>query len=496
MKKYIYILMAGISLLALSCKKEYVNPYADAEKGASAIKIVKSQLEFTPEASTGIVEVDAEGTITATSDRDWCAVSVSGKQITLSLTANADKETRYALLTIAAGKYTTALSVFQYGEVLGGLGTLSDIASPVEGSTVEVPVKLNVSITLTTEQTWIHPEYAGDRIIVTVDPNDQPETRLGTVSYVAGSSKGSFDVTQYPEIKRPESWVLTAADVTYDHPKYNTSATLSAGDEDMYVMLLVPQSKMEGNDVDAWVFDKLAIEARRNILDQVEANPGTAFKDYLLTGTDPVAFEDVSLGEHYLVAIGFGENSFVSGRYQYKPITITDVRPAYYKWLGQWKVHRKNAKYDAYDTWDISIKEKDVTLLIKGIEGLSNDDGRYDVEATVDEEGRLVLKTQNTKSYEDASRGTVTVLLSGQYTDTAAGKTYYTSKTGVDLLYGTLSEDLNAATLEGAIATGTYPFFNIQFYGRYKKQGSSSYSSVTWNAGTTDIEQTITRIVD
>ena len=248
--------MAGISLLALSCKKEYVNPYADAEKGASAIKIVKSQLEFTPEASTGIVEVDAEGTITATSDRDWCAVSVSGKQITLSLTANADKETRYALLTIAAGKYTTALSVFQYGEVLGGLGTLSDIASPVEGSTVEVPVKLNVSITLTTEQTWIHPEYAGDKIIVTVDPNDQPETRLGTVSYVAGSSKGSFDVTQYPEIKRPENWVLTAADVTSDHPKYNTSATLSAGDEDMYVMLLVPQSKVEGNDVDAWIFDK------------------------------------------------------------------------------------------------------------------------------------------------------------------------------------------------------------------------------------------------
>ena len=159
-------------------------------------------------------------------------------------------------------------------------------------------------------------------------------------------------------------------------------------------------------------------------------------------------------------------------------------------------MHRKNSKYDDYDTWDISIKVKDETLLIKGIEGLSNSDGRYDVEATVDENGRLVLKTQNTKSYEDASRGTVTVLLSGQYTDTSAGKTYYTSKTGVDILYGTLSEDLNAATLEGGIATGTYPFFNIQFYGRYKKEGSSSYSAVTWNAGTTDIAQTITRIVE
>ena len=491
MKKIAYLFIIAAAALTLSCKKEDAAKYESTPK----LDIVSAELEFTPIAAEGKVVVNTQAAITAVSDREWCVPSVSGNTVTLSISANTSKLSRYAMLNLKAGGAVLDLSVIQYGEVLGGLGSLSDIASPVEGSTVEIPVSLNVPITLSTEQTWIHPEYQENKIVVKVDPNDQPETRQGTVTYVAGSSEGSFDVTQYPEIKKPENWVLTEAEVTYDHPKFNTSASLSAGEEDMYVMYLIPKAKVEG-DVDTWVFDKLAIEARRSILDKVEANPGTSFKDYLLTGTDPVAFEDVTVGEHYLIAIGFGENSFVSGRYQYKLITIADVRTAYYKWLGQWKVHRKNSKYDDYDTWDISIKVKDETLLIKGIEGLSNSDGRYDVEATVDENGRLVLKTQNTKSYEDASRGTVTVLLSGQYTDTSAGKTYYTSKTGVDILYGTLSEDLNAATLEGGIATGTYPFFNIQFYGRYKKEGSSSYSAVTWNAGTTDIAQTITRIVE
>lgn len=495
MKKYIYILMVGLAALAVSCKKEHVNPYADAEKGSSAIKIVKSQLEYTPVASTGIVEVEAEGTVTAKSDRDWCTASVSGKQITLSLTANTDKETRYAQLKITAGQYSTALSVFQYGEVVAGLDVLTDVTASVEGKEIRIPIKANVTIEFDPTESWIHPSATQSELVVTVDPNPDPMTRFGTVSYTAGSRQGSFEVTQLPELKKNADWVLSLTESTYDYPKYLANTSVTAGDADMYVITSLPKSKVEENNLPDYIFSELAVKIRRDILDQVEANPETSFTDYLLKGSTTPVVEDISLGDSYLIAIGFADNGYVSGQYQYTAITIEDIRPVFYRWTGKWKVHRKNSKNDVDDIWVISVKEKDTKLMIQGIEGLSDEDGRFDVEATVDEDGHLVLKTQNTLTYKDPTYGDVTVLLSGQYDDTAAGKTYFTSKTGVSLLSATLSDDFNSATMEGSVASGTYCFKNIQFYGRYKKSGSSSWSTISWsNAGTTDIAQTITRV--
>ena len=204
---------------------------------------------------------------------------------------------------------------------------------------------------------------------------------------------------------------------------------------------------------------------------------------------------DVNVGDYYLVAIGFGDNSFVTGKYQYSLVSIGDVRPPFFKWVGNWNVSRKNTKYDEMDVWEITIKDMDKkTLNIHGIEGFDNP-ARYDAEATVDEEtGELVLRTQNCGQYQDDTRGTITVLLSGQYTN-VNGKTYYSSSLNVVLLRGTLSEDSSSAVLNpGSVTSAGSPasFFNIQFYGRYTN-ASGGTSAVSWNAGPTQIPQTITR---
>ena len=103
-----------------------------------------------------------------------------------------------------------------------------------------------------------------------------------------------------------------------------------------------------------------------------------------------------------------------------------------------------------------------------------------------------MLQTQYTGAYEDSDRGHVDVLLSGQYDDTEANKTYYTSSLNRTLVSGTLSADGNSADLQPGPINGYY-FKNIQFYGRYKNS-SGGTSGVSYNAGPTQIPQTITRI--
>ena len=490
MKKYLNMILAAATVMLLfACNKN------TPDEVAPRFAIVQSHLEVAPDGGDCTIEVEADQAITVTSEREWCTVAVNGKIITATATANQSIESRYCRLKLqSAGKVLYA-TVQQYGQVVAGLEELSDVTAPVEGRTVEVKIKSNVPIEINTPESWIHLTVEDKKLIIEIDKNEDPVTRFATVTYSAGTVTGSFEVTQYPELTKPESWVITEGTPSFDYPKFVTTASLSAGTEDMYVMRYVPKASVEG-EIDDWIFDNLAVQVRNEILAKVEAAPETVFKDYLTTGTDPVIFNDIQVGDAYVIALGFGENGFVSGRYQYKEITVGDIRPMFYKWTGKWKVHRENAKATADDTWTISVKEKDKTLLIKGIEGLSNADGRFDVVATVDDNGRLVLKTQNTTSYEDSSRGTVTVLLSGYF---KPGSSTYTSSTGKDLLYATMSEDFNSATMEGAAYTSSgveYHFYNIQFFGRYKKAGSTSYSAVSWTNGTTDIAQTITRIVD
>lgn len=506
MKKYIYILMAGISLLALSCKKEYVNPYADAEKGSSAIKIVKSQLEYTPEASTGIVEVDAEGTITATSDRDWCAVSVSGKQITLSLTANADKETRYALLTIAAGKYTTALSVFQYGEVLAGLDALSDITANVEGEEIHVPIKANVSIEFEETDSWVHPHATAEELVINVDANPDPKTRFCTVKYTAGSKRGSFDVTQLPELKKEDNWAFGTPATTFKYPNFNVESSMTAADTDMYVTFLLSSSTVEEKDLPDYIFSTLAVKARRDILDQVTAQPETAFTDYLQKGSSTSTFKDVTIGKNYLIAVGFADNGFVSGRYQYSSVTIDDIRPAYYKWAGKWTLSGKNIEGNAYtETIEITVDESDVDgegnlkeayLLVTGLcsknqtaaEVADPEVGKMRLIYTVDDESITFYGQDGTKTFTNSTYGSgAKMQLISMYVK--AGATAYTNTTGGRFLKAQMDADGKTTTLTALERSAGLPYKAFRM--RLLNAAGSAYT-MGGNAATIAIDSNLT----
>ena len=296
-----------------------------------------------------------------------------------------------------------------------------------------------------------------------------------------------------PKKQLVDGWEITHSDGSWLYPNQTDVFTITpkAGYENLkYIATAVKKDAIAS--VEDFAFTNYAMSTREEILAKVASGELASFEDGLESGTSSVSVENAA-GEVYVVVVAFGDNQFFTGDYSAPLFEVADLKPAMYNWVGKWSVARKNSNYDEIDTWEITVKEVDKTLQIVGIESFS-DPTRHYAEATTDANGDLVLKVQYTGSYEDSSRGHVDVLLSGQYDDTAAGKTYYTSSVGTTLLTGHLSEDGNSADLTPGPING-YQFKNIQFYGRYKNS-SGGTSAVSWNAGPTAIPQTITRIAE
>ncbi len=460
MKRFLTIAIAALAVLAgFSC-----TPEAQPEAKKDTLKIVRSESTIMPDGGSCQVEVEAAQSFTVTSDKAWCAVSVSGNVITATAQPNLTNESRYCLLTIQSGSESLPFSIMQYGGVLSGLDDLSDITAPAEGREISLDVLSNMAVNLSADQPWIHASYENGKLVITVDPNDEPRTRTGQLSYSAGSVSGTLDVMQYPGLRRADEWVFTEGTPKYVYPEFQFPISMTAGTEDMYLLFMVPESAVEG-DVKDYIFDVVAVEARNEILQQLEEHPETQFKDYLIKGSDPIDFSASTPGKNYLIAVGFGDNSYVSGLYQYKLITIDDIRPTYYKWTGKWRLTGKNIQGADYtEVFEISVDEEDKNadgtlkeryLCISGLcsanaaaAGVTLDMGvdvfylPYDAAS-----GIVTFQGQNCeKTFTHSSRGAGCYLqLMSMYIK--AGATSYTNVTGGKFMTLAMNADGNTTTL-------------------------------------------------
>ena len=601
----ILISLTFLGLLA-ACQK----PEQDVVE-KKALKVISSDVIIGVEGGTGTIVVEADEAVTATSERDWCQVSVDGKTIHVSVPeANPSRMSRYARIIIKAGSDESHVTVQQYGEVFSGL-EMEDLEVLPEGTTVRYSFKSNMAVKMESDQPWVHidmDEEAGV-VTLTVDEHKDFGFRVATVTCTAGSNTRSIKVSQQPPFGEITGWsaavtdgefvfpnqtdvitvtppeemasvtyawdvasefysdgfdnvpdaikhwafrakeypsffifdkgvssktkknlpsTVTIAIICFDDQKYPTgqyalvevpvpgrgpvrqavdgwdiahtdgswayptqtdvfTVTPKAGYEDVkYVASVVRKDAV--SNIEDYAFTTFAMQARESILAKVASGELASFEDGLSTGVSTVSAENVA-GDAYVVVVAFGDNQFYTGDYKAFEVSVPDLEPTMYRWVGKWKVARKSE----FDTWEISVKETDKTLRIVGLESFT-DLTKFDVEATADENGCLIVKTQYTGEYDDDSYGHVNMLLSGQYDDTAAGKTYYTATQNLTIFSGTLSEDGNSAELEPGLVNG-YHFKNVQFYGRYKNS-SGGTSAFSYNAGATQLPQTITRITE
>lgn len=500
MKRLTYIIIAAIAAFAiLSCSSD-----KEEKADVKTLKVVKSESTIMPDGGSCTIEVESVGTVTVVSDKEWCTATISGKTITATATPNLTNESRYCLLTIKSGNESVPFSILQYGEVVSGFEALTDIAAPVEGREIVIDVLSNVEVVLEADQTWIHPSFVSGVLTVSVDKNDEPRTRTGVVTYSAGSVSGSFNVMQYPELKKTDDWTLDLASASFNYPVFSADLTVTTGESDLYVFYFIPASTVEG-DIDDYIFNDLAVSARNKILGLTQTEGGE-FKDYLEMGSKTITEDDVAMGDNYIIAIGFGDNTYVSGLYQYKKVTIEDIRPAYYKWTGKWVLTGKTiTNKDFSDTLIISVDETDVDasgkqqekyFVLRGLcsrnqeaIGLSTDDGHGDVYLIYDATtNSIIFYGQNCAKYTDATYGANSYLqLVSMYVK--SGATSYTNVTGGKFLQATASEDFKTASLTILERSAGLPYRAFRM--RVVNASGSAYT-IGGNDATLAINDTLT----
>ncbi len=496
MKKYLFIILAGAALLAAACQEE--QPTYEINDN---ITVVSQKLVFSPQGGSGSIVVEAESSVSATADRPWCNVSVSGMTITVTAPQWTGKENRYAKITIKSGKDEISLTAQQFGEVLGGFN-MTDISSPFEGTVQEFSFVSNLPVTMTSDKNWIHVAVDEEKqtVKITIDKNTESGTRTGLVNYSIGGHTGSFNVLQYPEtVLAKDAWSASVVDGGYKYPnQYDVISIQSKVSGEKYVYTIVDKSKVA--DVEDYAFSVLALEKRNEILAKVESGQLPSFAAGLASGdvTETVNNLDFN-SDAYAIVVAYGDNGYVTGRWAYYDLSIEDRVPLYYKWMGKWNVPRGSS----VDTWTVEMGEPEKNMNVYGFGGFSNEDYakgafvavvEYDPETT-----EMVFKVyENTKvTWTDATRGTMNALLSGQYTN-VAGKTYYNSGIGNVICRARMSEDgKTAEIIPGSVTSGGAPatFYNIRWYGRYTTS-SGSRSGVSWTDTDTAIPATMTRVIE
>ena len=119
MKKFLYVILTALAALPFVACQEQEEVYKPEVKDITVASV--KNLVFLPAGGTGTITVDCATSFTATSDKNWCTVSVSGNDVTVTASANSSNESRYATVLMQTSQSSQKVVVQQVGMVLDGL---------------------------------------------------------------------------------------------------------------------------------------------------------------------------------------------------------------------------------------------------------------------------------------------------------------------------------------------------------------------------------------
>lgn len=486
-----------VALLALaSCKRQEAEPI----EWRTDLQVVSSDLVFSPVGGSGTAVLNMSGA-SVTSNASWCQASVSGETVNVTVGEWGGLESRYALLTVSQGSEKLDLNVMQYGVNMGGIEIGSEIILSGEAGEYTYPCESNANIGVSTEDSWLTPSLEDGELKLTLAPNPDKATRIGTLVITVGDIVSEVSVIQYPVFENTPDWVVTySGNKMSGSTEYSTLTNTVSADLGLYTLAVVTPVQISSSGLSEadFVRDVMVpslIEEINAAVDLYRAyGYDVDFSSFLLEGSD---WDYVSLledGTYVGLAIGFDENGYPTGWYTADTVEIGKLTP-YQMWLGKWNVPR----YDVTDQWIIEEKEVDKSYWISGVGGFSantNATGAFRAEVAFDAEtGNLVFKVfdNTTITWTDSNRGTMHAILSGRYTN-SAGSTYYTSSNGSIFARATISSDGLTASVQGAQTSDGYTYHSMLWLGRYVNASSGNWSAVSWTNRDTALPATMTKV--
>ena len=344
MKKYIYLIFAALSALLLlsACRREQ-----PVEVKKPALKVVSSNVVFGVEGGEGTIVVEADGTVSVTSERPWVQTSVNGNTITVTVSElNPNPQSRYSRLTIQAGSEKTYVTVHQYGEIFDGR-KMEDVTVASAGTTMRYGFKANMTVNVTADQPWVHCEMDEENegvLIVTVDKHEGFGTRFANVSYTAGTNTGSMKITQEPTYGTVSGWTVEDTDGRFVFPDQidviEVTPPADMATAPYYWGVLDP-SELAGKDIPAFIRELAA-----STKEAVDAGEITLCK-----GADSDELKNLPSTAKAVIIV-FDDQNYPTGQYAVIDVAVPDRGPKK-QLVDGWEITHDGGTFVAPDQVDV-----------------------------------------------------------------------------------------------------------------------------------------------
>ena len=344
MKKYIYLIFAALSALLLlsACRREQ-----PVEVKKPALKVVSSNVVFGVEGGEGTIVVEADGTVSVTSERPWVQTSVNGNTITVTVSElNPNPQSRYSRLTIQAGSEKTYVTVHQFGEIFDGM-KMEDVTVASAGTTMRYGFKANMTVNVTADQPWVHcamDEENEGVLIVTVDKHEGFGTRFANVSFTAGTHSGSMKITQEPTYGTVSGWTVEDTDGRFVFPDQidviEVTPPADMATAPYYWGVLDP-SELAGKDLPAFIRELAA-----STKEAVDAGEITLCK-----GADSDELKNLPSTAKAVIIV-FDDQNYPTGQYAVIDVAVPDRGPKK-QLVDGWEISHDGGTFVAPDQVDV-----------------------------------------------------------------------------------------------------------------------------------------------
>lgn len=224
--KRLFVFMAA-ALMLVACKDEdplYIEYPAP-------ITIVKSSVIFDAPGGTGSIQFEANGLVKVTSASDWCKVSVSGNEVTVTADENLSLDGRASRITLECG----GESVYVVSQQKGMEYSFTDAMYLVEmdGGVVNITGMSSFPVEYSTEADWIHVTRTDDGFTLNIGENDSKGARTGTFILTSGSIETVYTIKQKFERNFEGTYVLDYYTSTSKATAKKLSVTIRRDEEDL-----------------------------------------------------------------------------------------------------------------------------------------------------------------------------------------------------------------------------------------------------------------------
>ncbi|GKI22603.1 hypothetical protein CE91St19_20050 [Odoribacter laneus] len=166
----------------------------DKTKNVPDLNIVSSGLTIKAAGGTGTIEVETPGSWHAESNKDWCTLTTSGNQITVSVPENLSLSSRTAQITITSPQKTKTIPVNQEGIII--ILSQPELTLGYSGDPKNLLVESNIGWNAAVEAGWCHLEKTGDTLKISAEPYSANINRETQITLTAGDYTQTVKVTQ------------------------------------------------------------------------------------------------------------------------------------------------------------------------------------------------------------------------------------------------------------------------------------------------------------